>query len=132
MCIQINQHLTSGFIADDRAYRHFQHHVVTTRAIAIRAAAILTALRAECAGVAVIHQCVQVTVGLHINTATLTTVPAVGAAHRLVFLTTKRGNTVPAISGIDFNGSFVDKFHMGNTINEKASSCDEAFCVSFA
>src|SRR5690606_31818408 len=90
---QIDQHLPAGLIAYDGTDRYAQHQVLALGAVAIRATTILASLGAESARVAVIHQSIDVLVGLHIDGAATAAIAATGAAHGLVFFTTKRRDT---------------------------------------
>ena len=80
------QHFTRLRVADEGADGHFQRHVFACRAKAVRPHAVLAAFGFVAAGIAVVHQRVQVGIGYGVNVAAAPAVAAIGAAEFLVFL----------------------------------------------
>jgi len=109
-----------GQVADDflgvgidhrGADRHRQGQVFALGAGAVLAAAVRAALGLEAAGVAVVHQGVEVAVGLQEDRATVTAVATVRTAHGHEFLTAEAHAAVAAVTCLNVNGYFVDEFH---------------------
>jgi len=74
---------------------------------------VTAALGHETPGMAKIGQRIQIVGADHVHRAAVAAVAAVGTAHRNVFFAPKTDDTVTAITGLDENIGFIDKFHRG-------------------
>ena len=108
---KVGDDLTTIDVGDDGSYRHVQNDVVGAFAVTVRAAPGLAVLGAMHTREAVIHQRVDVAVGNRKHAATASAVTAIRSAFFDVFLVTKAGRTVAAVTRYDFNFRFVDEFH---------------------
>ncbi|MNE53136.1 hypothetical protein D3C80_1478440 [compost metagenome] len=109
-----------GQVADDflgagidhrGADRHRQGHVFTLAPGAVLAATVLPALGIETAGVAIIHQGVEVAVGLEPDRAAVTAVAAIRTTIGHEFFAAKTHAAVATVTGLHMDGHFIDEFH---------------------
>jgi hypothetical protein len=108
---QIGQFLAGFFVPDHGAHRHPQDQVVGALAVAVAAASLLPVPGLERAGVAVLHQGVDVAVGQRPDAAALAAVAAVRAAHGDEFLPAEGHGAVATAAGGDVDQDFIDEFH---------------------
>jgi hypothetical protein len=109
--VEVGDRLAGFEVADDRADRHAQFHVLAAAAVAVRAHAVLAALGAEDARVAEIDERVEVAVGDGVDAAAAAAVAARRAALRHVFLAPEGGRAIAAVAGNDLDLGFVEEFH---------------------
>src|SRR5690606_9335722 len=102
---------TRQVIGYDRAYRHTQHDVFRSFAIAIRAASVFSPPGPKNRRTAIIDQGIEIVIGQCINPATVTPIPSIRSASGNEFLTTKAGNTIAAISRKNLYFYLIDEFH---------------------
>ncbi|MNN36037.1 hypothetical protein D3C81_1499120 [compost metagenome] len=116
---QVTDDFLGTGINDGRSYRHRQDQVFTLGTGAVLAAAVLPALGIEAPGVAVVHQGIQVLVGLEVYRATVTAITTVGTAFFDELLAAKAHEAIAAVTGFHVNGYFIDEFH-GNASRRTA------------
>ncbi len=109
---QVGERFTGLDIAYHGADRKTQSDVVRGLAVAVGAATFFAVARAMNAGKAILDQGIDVAIGHGKNAAAATAIAAVRAAARNEFLAPETGDAVPAFSGVDFDGGFVDEFHV--------------------
>ena len=110
---QIGDELIRFGIKDQRANRHAQHLVVSTGAVLIRAAPVLTVASTMQLGKPIVHQRVQIDVCASDDMSAAPAVTAIRPAKWNEFLTAKRHAAVAAVSGVRLDHDFIDKFHGG-------------------
>ena len=111
---QIGHGFARGLVDDERAHGHAQHDVFAARAEAVGAAAVFAVGREELARVSVVHQRVDVAVGLSPHTAAAAAVAAVGTALGNEFFAAKARCAIAAFAALNFNAGFVNEFHRCN------------------
>ena len=114
---EVRQHLFRIQVDHGGTHRHIQNDIVSGFAGHLPTLARLTIPRLENTVVPVIHQGVDIGIGLHIDMTAGTTVSAVRPAELHVFLATKAQTAVTALSGMDINSGFIDKLHGEQTLN---------------
>ena len=110
---QVRQHLIGIHIDDGSPHRHQQHHVIGGFAGHLTPLAGLAIAGLENALVAVIHQGVQIGIRLHHHTAASPAVAAIRPAEFHVFFAAETQAAITALTGVNFNGGFIDKLHWG-------------------
>lgn len=111
MALHVKQLLASFRVKNHGAYGHAQDDVLATCAVLVGPTAIFAVASAVQAGVAVVDQGVDVTVGLGINAATASAVAAIGATFFNKFFSAETGSAVSTFACDHFNGRFVYEFH---------------------
>lgn len=94
------------------ADRHALHALLAGAAVAVAAAPVLPAGRADHAGVCEVEQGGHALVALEHDIAALAAVAAGGSAERNELLATERDDAVPAVAGDDLDLAFVHEPHM--------------------
>ena len=119
---QVGNQLTGFEICNDGAHGHAQDNVFCGRTITIRALAVLTATGPVQTGIAIVNQGIDIAISNGNDRAAAAAVPAAWAALGNKFLAAKRHNAIAAITGMDFNRGFVDKFHLiGRALGKRGS-----------
>src|SRR5699024_3717361 len=90
---------------------HPQGDIRCAGAVLLASSPIFTGLATMDALIAIIHQCVEIFVGNHVDAGALAAIAAIGAATGDVLFATKAGHAIAAFSGNDLYGDFIDKFH---------------------
>ena len=108
---QVTDHFLSRGVDHRSADRHRQYQVLALGTRTIGAAALLAIGRQEAPGIAVVHQGVEVLVGLDIHRAAITAVTTIGAALLDELLTTEAHHAVTAVAGLYIDRYFIDEFH---------------------
>ena len=108
---QLGDDLLGLGVADDRAHRHAQHHVLASGAELVRAATGLAIARLVAAGVAEIDQRVQVAVAQRVDMAAAAAVAAIGAAKGNELLAPEARAAGTTVSGGHVDRDLIDKFH---------------------
>ena len=111
---EVGNDLLGRQILDDGTDRYAQRHVIGTTSGAACAAALFAVFGAKNPCEPVINERIDVFVGHHINAAAASAIAAVGPAFGDIFFTPHRCRAASAITGVDFNTSFVDKFHLNS------------------
>ena len=119
IAIEVGDDLMGFLIAYYGADGHAQFQVHASLAVAVRAHAMFAMLGAENARVAILDECVEVTVSDHPDAATTAAVAAVGATLGNVFFASERDAAIAAIAGDDFDAGFVKEFHGGVLATER-------------
>src|SRR3546814_19366203 len=91
--------------------RHRQDKILTLGTCTVGTTALLPVLRIEATGVAVVHQRVEVLVGLQIHRAAVTAIAAVRATLFDELLPTKATHAVAHVPGLYKNKNFHHEFH---------------------
>ena len=113
---QVGQHFIGIHIDHSGADRHQQRHVIRGFSGHLPPLAGLTISRLENAFVTVIHQGIEIAVGLKIHAAASTAITAIRAAKLHILFASETQAAITALSGMDFNSGFVDKLH-GNRLS---------------
>ena len=108
---QFSNRLTGFRVADDGAHGHAQDDVCGCCAKLVRAPTAFSVARDVLARVAEVDERIEVSIPYRIDTAATTTVTAVWPAEWNEFLAAKTHAAAAAVSGGDFDGRLVDKFH---------------------
>ncbi|MCY1359566.1 hypothetical protein D9M69_461440 [compost metagenome] len=108
---QVADDFLGGGIDDGGAHRHRQDQVIALAPGAVLAAAVLTALGIETTGVAIIHQGIEIRIGLHEHGAAIAPVTTVGAALLNEFFATETHQAVAAVARFYKDRYFIDEFH---------------------
>ncbi|MND42848.1 hypothetical protein D3C80_336320 [compost metagenome] len=108
---QVADDFLGGGIDDGGAHRHRQDQVIALASGAVLAAAVLATLGVETAGVAVVHQGIEVGIGLHEHGAAIAPVTTVGAALLNEFFATETHQAVAAVARFYKDRYFIDEFH---------------------
>src|SRR5690606_34267194 len=111
MTLHVKQLLAGFCVKNHGAYGHAQGDVLATRAVLVGPTAVFAVASAVQAGVAVVDQGVDVTVGLGIDAATASAVAAIGATFFNEFFSAETGSAVSTFACDHFNGRFVYEFH---------------------
>jgi len=106
---EIAQRLVTFAVGHDRTARHAEGQVVATGAMAVRALAVLAALRLVMALVVIVEEGGQRGIGFEPDTAAVTTVAAVGATIRDVFFTTEADAARAAVTAFNEDFDLVDE-----------------------
>ena len=108
---QISDQFTGLGFVHNGTDRYLHHQVLSRLAGTVPAPAIFAALCNEFPGMAKINQRIHATVGFQADTAAIAAITAVRPAELDVFFTPETDTTIPPVTGTDFNGGFIDKFH---------------------
>jgi hypothetical protein len=119
---QVADQLAGVLFMHDGTHRDRHHEISARLASTVSAPAVFTALRREFPVMPEVHQRVDTGVRCQPDTAAIPTVTAIRAAERDVFLAPETDDAVSAVTGLDVDIGFVDKFHRGiiPSANKKA------------
>ena len=110
---QVANDFLGGGIDHRGSHRHRQLQIITLAPGTVTATTILPALGIETAGIAIVHQGIEVLVSHQEDRAAIAAIAAVGAALLDKFLATEAHAAIAAVARFHVYGYFIDEFHLG-------------------